>query len=78
MQAWTDKDWESREISLWVNNDERLWELARTSRNPKRFLERLEDAGIFKIGGITLTLENVRESWEDTQDDPDNENEFGQ
>lgn len=60
-----DKAWESNEISLWVNNDEGLYGLARKSRSPKQFLQVLTDFQVSEIGGIKLTLENIEESWND-------------
>lgn len=60
-----DKVWESNEISLWVNNDEGLYGLARKSRSPKQFLQVLTDFQVSEIGGIKLTLENIEESWND-------------
>ena len=65
----SDKVWESREISMWVNNVESLYELARGSWSPNHFLQVLEDYGISEIEGITLTAENLRESWEDANDE---------
>lgn len=63
----SDKAWESNEISLWVNNDESLYRLARTSRNASDFFEGLEMIGVYELGGVALTLENVKESWEVAQ-----------
>lgn len=60
-----DKAWESNEISLWVNNDEALYGLARKSRSPKQFLQVLAEFQVSEIGGIKLTLENIEESWND-------------
>ena len=51
----TDNQWESREISMWVNNDEYLHGLARGSWSANHFLQVLENNGISEIGGITLT-----------------------
>ena len=67
MRAWTDKDWESREISLWVNNDETLYRLARTSWDAWHFFKTLEMIGVYELGGVALTLENVKKSWQDAQ-----------
>jgi len=61
----SDKEWESNEISMWVNNDESLYRLARGSWSPNHFFQVLEDNGVSEIGGITLTRENLRESYED-------------
>ena len=64
----SDKAWESREISMWVNNVESLYELARGSWSPKHFLYVLKSIGVSEIGGIYLTPQNVKESWEDAND----------
>ena len=61
----TDKQWESQEISMWINNDEGFYRLAKASRNHIRFFQALENMGVSEIGGIKLTPENVRESWKD-------------
>ena len=63
-----DKVWESREISMWVNNDEYLHGLARGSVDTIHFLQQLEMMGVSEIGGIALTPWNVRESLEDAND----------
>tara|TARA_R100000951_G_scaffold92764_1_gene81227 strand:- start:239 stop:436 length:198 start_codon:yes stop_codon:yes gene_type:complete len=62
------KEWESIEISLWVNNDEFLRNFARGCLTSNHFFEMLEDNGISEIGGITLTRENLRESYEDANE----------
>ena len=64
----SDNQWESNEISLWVNNDEYLHGLARQSESPNDFFDVLEMIGFYQIGGIKLTPQNVRESWEDAND----------
>ena len=64
----SDKQWESREISLWVNNNESFHELARQTHSPEEMLEVLEMIGVSEIGGIKPTVENLRESWEDAND----------
>ena len=64
----SDKQWESNEISMWVNNDESLHELARYCSDSNSFFEALENIGISEIGGIKLTPQNVRESWCDAKD----------
>ena len=64
----TDNQWESQEISMWVNNDESLYRLARGSVDSIHFLQQLEMMGISEIGGIALTPWNVRESFEDAND----------
>jgi hypothetical protein len=64
----TDNQWESREISLWVNNDESLYLLARQSESSYDFFEGLKKIGVFQLGNIKLTLHNVKESWEDAND----------
>jgi len=64
----SDKVWESREISLWVNNDESLYELARQSESSNDFFDVLEMIGVSHLGGIKITPWNVRESWEDAND----------
>ena len=64
----SDKQWESQEISRWVNNDEYLHGLARGSWSPKHFLYVLKSIGVSEIGGIYLTPQNVKESWEDAND----------
>jgi hypothetical protein len=61
----TDNQWESNEISMWVNNNEYLHGLARQSESSNDFFDVLEMIGIYQIGGIKLTAQNVRESWED-------------
>ena len=63
----SDKAWESNEISLWVNNDETLYRLARTSWDAWRFFKTLEMIGVYELGGVALTPENLKESWEDAQ-----------
>ena len=64
----SDKVWESNEISMWVNNDESLHELARQSESSNDFFDVLEMIGVYQIGGIKITPQNVRESWEDAND----------
>ncbi len=64
----TDNQWESQEISMWINNDESLHRLARGSVDSIHFLQQLEMMGISEIGGIALTPWNVRESLEDAND----------
>ena len=64
----SDKVWESREISMWVNNDESLHGLARQSESSNDFFDVLEMYGVFQLGGIKITPQNVRESWEDAND----------
>ena len=63
----TDNQWESNEISMWVNNDEYLHGLARQSESSNDFFDSLEMVGVFQLGGIKLTPQNVRESWEDAR-----------
>ena len=63
-----DNQWESNEISMWVNNDESLYELARQSESSNDFFDVLEMIGVYQIGGIKITPQNVRESWEDAND----------
>ena len=65
----SDNQWESREISMWVNNDESLHELARRSESSNDFFDVLEMIGVSEIGGIKPTVENLRESWEDANDE---------
>jgi len=62
-----DKQWESNEISLWINNDEGFYRLARKSKSPKDLLERFEMLGFWKLAGIELTVENLKEAWQDAQ-----------
>ena len=64
----SDKQWESNEISMWVNNDESLHKLARKSESSNDFFDVLEMIGVYQIGGIKITPQNVRESWEDAND----------
>ena len=64
----SDNQWESREISMWVNNDESLHKLARQSESSNDFFDVLEMYGVFQLGGIKITPQNVRESWEDAND----------
>ena len=64
----SDNQWESNEISMWVNNDEYLHGLARGSWSPKHFLQVLKSIGVSEIGGIYLTPGNIEESWEDAND----------
>jgi len=64
----SDNQWESNEISMWVNNDESLHELARRSESANDFFDVLEMYGISELGGIKLTPWNVRESFEDAND----------
>ena len=64
----SDKQWESNEISMWVNNDESLHELARQSESSNDFFDMLEMIGVYQIGGIKITPQNVKESWEDAND----------
>ncbi len=65
----TDKQWESREISMWANNNESFYTLARQTHSPEEMLEVLEMIGVSEIGGIKPTVENLRESWEDANDE---------
>ena len=64
----SDNQWESNEISMWVNNDESLHGLARQSESSNDFFDVLEMIGVFQLGGIKLTPQNVKESWEDAND----------
>ena len=64
----SDNQWESNEISMWVNNDESLYELARQSESSNDFFDVLEMNGLFQIGGIKVTPQNLKESWEDAND----------
>ena len=64
----SDNQWESNEISMWVNNDESLHQLAQQSEASNDFFDVLEMIGVYQIGGIKLTPQNVRESWEDAND----------
>ena len=64
----SDNQWESNEISMWVNNDESLYQLARRSESSNDFFDVLEMMGVFQLGGIKLTPCNVRESFEDAND----------
>ena len=64
----TDNQWESQEISMWINNDESLYKLARQSESSNDFFDMLEMNGVSELGGITLTPQNVRESFEDAND----------
>jgi len=64
----TDNQWESQEISMWINNDESLHQLARQSESSNDFFDMLEMNGVSELGGITLTPQNVRESFEDAND----------
>ena len=64
----TDNQWESQEISMWINNDESLHQLARQSESSNDFFDMLEMNGVSELGGIKLTPWNVRESFEDAND----------
>jgi len=64
----SDNQWESNEISMWINNDESLHELARKSESANDFFDVLEMYGVSELGGIKLTPWNVRESFEDAND----------
>jgi len=64
----SDNQWESNEISMWINNDESLHQLARQSESSNDFFDMLEMNGVSELGGITLTPCNVRESFEDAND----------
>ena len=64
----SDNQWESNEISMWVNNDESLHQLAQQSESSNDFFDVLEMIGVFQLGGIKLTPQNVKESWEDAND----------
>ena len=64
----SDNQWESNEISMWVNNDESLHKLARRSESANDFFDVLEMYGVSELGGIKLTPWNVRESFEDAND----------
>ena len=64
----SDNQWESKEISMWVNNDESLHRLAQQSESSNDFFDVLEMIGVYQIGGIKITPQNVRESWEDAND----------
>ena len=61
----SDNQWESNEISMWVNNDESLHQLAQQSESSNDFFDVLEMIGVYQLGGIKITPQNVRESWED-------------
>ena len=64
----SDNQWESQEIATWVVNDESLYQLARRSESSNDFFDILEMIGVFQLGGIKITPQNVRESWEDAND----------
>ena len=64
----TDNQWESNEISMWINNDESLHQLARQSESSNDFFDMLEMNGVSELGGIKLTPWNVKESFEDAND----------
>ena len=64
----SDNQWESNEISMWVNNDESLHQLAQQSESSNDFFDVLEMIGVYQLGGIKITPQNVRESWEDAND----------
>ena len=64
----SDNQWESNEISMWVNNDESLHGLARQSESSNDFFDVLEMIGVYELGGIKITPQNVKESWEDAND----------
>ena len=64
----TDNQWESNEISMWINNDESLHQLARRSESANDFFDVLEMNGVSELGGIKLTPWNVKESFEDAND----------
>ena len=64
----TSNQWESNEISMWINNDESLHELARRSESANDFFDVLEMMGVSELGGIKLTPWNVKESFEDAND----------
>ena len=64
----SDKVWESNEISMWVNNDESLHRLAQQSESSNDFFDVLEMIGVSHLGGIKITPQNVKESWEDAND----------
>ena len=64
----SDKQWESNEISMWVNNNESLHRLAQQSESSNDFFDVLEMIGVYQIGGIKITPQNVKESWEDAND----------
>jgi hypothetical protein len=64
----SDNQWESQEIATWVVNDESLYQLARRSESSNDFFDVLEMIGVFQLGGIKITPQNVRESWEDAND----------
>ena len=64
----SDNQWESQEIATWVVNDESLYQLATRSESSNDFFDILEMIGVFQLGGIKITPQNVRESWEDAND----------
>ena len=64
----SDNQWESNEISMWINNDESLHQLARQSESSNDFFDMLEMNGVSELGGIKLTPWNVKESFEDAND----------
>ena len=64
----SDNQWESNEISMWINNNESLHELARRSESSNDFFDMLEMNGVSELGGIKLTPWNVKESFEDAND----------
>jgi len=64
----TDNQWESNEISMWINNDESLHQLVRRSESANDFYDVHEMNGVLELGGIKLTPQNIRESFEDAND----------
>ena len=46
----SDNQWESNEISMWINNDESLHQLARQSESSNDFFDMLEMNGVSELG----------------------------
>jgi len=64
-----DKPLISKEISNHIRNSEYCLSLAVNTTGPGELLELLEMSGIYKIAGVELTVDNLRKSWEDANNE---------
>ena len=59
----------SKEISNHIKKSEYCHGLAVNTTGPGELLELLEMSGIYKIAGVELTVDNLRKSWEDANNE---------